>query len=159
MSASVRQSELFAGNDWTAIYKAFTQVNLNAYDFDSIRVAMMNYIQLNYPENFNDWIDSAEFVALLDLLAYLGQSLAFRMDINARENFIDIARRRESVLRLARFLSYNPRRNICASGIVKLDSVKINEDIFDSNGNNLNGIQVNWNDPTNSNWNEQFIQI
>lgn len=159
MSQIVRQSELFAGNDWTVIYQAFSQINFNAYDFTSIREAMTTYIQINYPEEFNDWIASSEFVALLDLIAYLGQSLAFRMDVNARENFIDIARRQESVLRLARFLSYNPRRNLAATGLAKIVGLKITDNVTDSFGNNLSGKTVLWNDTSNSQWQDQWNSI
>lgn len=159
MSQIVRQSELFAGNDWTVLYQAFSQVNFNAYDFNSIREAMTTYIQINYPEEFNDWIASSEFVALLDLLAYLGQSLAFRMDVNARENFIDIARRQESVLRLARFLSYTPRRNLAATGLVKIVSVRTTDNITDSYGNDLGGKTINWNDTSNSQWQDQWFNV
>lgn len=159
MSQIVRQSELFAGNDWTVLYQAFSQVNFNAYDFTSIREAMSTYIQLNYPEEFNDWIASSEFVALLDLLAYLGQSLAFRMDLNARENFIDIARRQESVLRLARFLSYTPRRNLAATGLAKIVSISTTDNITDSYGNNLSGKTISWNDTSNSSWQDQWFNV
>lgn len=159
MSQSLRQSELFAGNDWTAIYRAFTEVNLNAYDFETIRSAMVTYIKQNYPEQYNDWVVQSEFIAILDLVAYMGHSLAFRMDLNARENFIDIARKRESILRLAKFLSYNPRRNIPASGILKVVGVKTTESIVDSTGIDLNNRKVVWEDPSNSNWYDQFITI
>lgn len=157
MSSTIRQSELFAGQDWTAIYKAFSEVNLNAFDFDTIRESMKDYIQRNYPEDFNDWIESSEFVALLDLMAYLGQSLAFRMDINARENFLEIARARESILRLSRSLSYAPRRNYPARGLVKLTEIRVSQDIVDSSGINLNNVVILWDDPNNPNWFEQFI--
>jgi hypothetical protein len=159
MPAALRQSELFAGQDWTVIYKAFTEVNLNAYDFDTIRNSMKSYIQLNYPEDFNDWIESSEFVALLDLMAYLGQMLAFRMDINARENFLEIARSRESILRLARTLSYSPRRNLPATGLVKITEVRAAQDIIDSSGTNINNVTIVWDDPNNPNWFEQFILV
>lgn len=159
MSQIVRQSELFAGNDWTVLYQAFSQINFNAYDFNSIREAMSTYIQINYPEEFNDWIASSEFVALLDLLAYLGQSLAFRMDVNARENFIDIARREESVLRLARFLSYTPRRNLAATGLAKIVSIKTTDNITDSYGNNLSGKTINWSDTSNAQWQDQWFNV
>jgi hypothetical protein len=155
----LRQSELFAGNDWLVVYKAFTQVNFNAYDFASIRQAMTDYIRLNYPESFNDWIDSSEFIALIDLVAYLGESLAFRLDINARENFIDTATRRESILRLARFLSYSPQRNVPVTGLVKLTQLRTDDDIFDSYGTNLANKLILWNDPTNPNWFEQWILV
>lgn len=159
MSQSKRQSELFAGNDWTAIYKAFSEVNLNAFDFDTIRSSMVTYIRQNYPEQYNDWVVQSEFVAILDLVAYLGQSLAFRMDLNARENFIDLARKRENVLRLARFLSYNPRRNIPASGMLKITAVKTTESLYDSDGKSINNTKVTWNDTSNDNWFDQFTTI
>ena len=159
MSSAIRQSELFAGQDWTAIYKAFSEVNLNAFDFDTIRNSMKDYIQRNYPEDFNDWIESSEFVAILDLMAYLGQSLAFRMDINARENFMDVARARESILRLSRTLSYAPRRNFPARGLVKLTEIRATQDVIDSAGTNLNNVVILWDDPNNPNWFEQFILV
>ncbi len=120
---------------------------------------MTNYLQLNYPENFNDWIDSDEFIALLDVVAYLGESLAFRIDINVRENFIDVATRRESILRLARFLSYSPQRNIPVTGLVKLVQIYTNDDVYDSFGTNINNQPITWNDPTNTNWYEQWILV
>lgn len=159
MSQSQRQSELFAGNDWLAVYRAFTEVNLNAFDFTTIRQAMVEYIRRNYPEDFNDWIESSEFVALIDLLAYLGQSLAFRTDINARENFLDTARRRESILRLARSLSYNAKRNYPARGLVKLTEIRTTHDVYDSTGKNLNNIAIKWDDPNNPDWFEQWILV
>jgi len=69
MAVSARQAELFAGESWQTIYAAFTQVNFNATDPVSINNALRAYIQMNYPETFNDWIVSSEFVALLDLLS------------------------------------------------------------------------------------------
>jgi hypothetical protein len=155
----LRQSQLFAAEDWRVIYTAFTQVNFNAYDFPTIRNAMVDYIRLNYPEDFNDWIESSEFVALIDLLAYLGQSLAFRMDLNTRENFIETATRRESIFRLARMLSYQPQRCIPASGLIKITSVVTDKPLYDSAGINLQNITIVWNDQNNPDWYEQFILV
>jgi len=155
----VRQSQLFAAQDWQVIYTAFTQVNFNAYDFPTIRTAMINYIRLNYPEDFNDWIESSEFVALIDLLAYLGQSIAFRMDLNTRENFIETATRRDSIFRLARMLSYQPQRSIPASGLLQITSIITDQPVVDPDGNSLQNVQINWNDLNNPNWYEQFIIV
>ena len=112
MAVNSRQNNLFAAEDWDVAYQAYTQVDLQAYDFDTIRSAMVEYIKTNFPENFNDYIESSEFIAIIELLAYLGQSIAFRMDINTRENFLETAERRDSVFKLARMLGYNPKRNI-----------------------------------------------
>ena len=159
MAQIIRQSNLFAGEDWRVIYRAFTQINFNAYDFDSIRDSMSEYIRLNYPEDFNDFVQSSEFIAIIDLLAYLGQNLAFRMDLNARENFIDDASRRESILRLARMLGYQPSRNRASTGLVKIVQVRTTENIIDSMGNDLSNTSIVWNDIDNPDWFDQFILI
>jgi len=159
MSQALRQTELFSGEDWTVLYRAFNQINFNAYDPQSINAALRQYIQTNYPEDFNDWIESSEFVAIIDLLSWLAGSLAFRTDVNARENFLEVAQARESVLRLARFLSYNPRRAQSARGMVKITEVRTTQSVVDSFGVNLNNTSVKWNDPDNPDWMEQFTLV
>jgi len=150
---------LQAVNDWTKIYQAFSQANFQSYDFQTIRKAMIDYLRLNYAENFNDFIDSSEYIALIELIAFFGQNLAFRGDLNSRENFIDTAERRDSILKLARLVSYNPSRNIPANGQMKLVSLSTTESVIDSLGNNIANISINWNDPSNLNWQEQFNSI
>jgi hypothetical protein len=120
---------------------------------------MISYLRENYPEDYNDYIESSEYLALIDMIAFLGQSIAFRVDLNARENFLELAERRESVLRLARLLSYNAKRNIPASGLLKFQSVSTTQTVIDSNGRNLAGQVVVWNDPANTNWYDQFIKV
>ena len=159
MAATTRQTNLLIQQDWTKIYQTFQNADFESYDFETLRQSMIGYLRSYYPEDFNDFLESSEYVALIDLLAFLGQSLAFRTDLNARENFLDTAQRRDSVLKLARLISYNPSRNINSSGLVKFDSVSTTEDIIDSTGLNLTGISVFWNDVTNSNWAEQFALI
>lgn len=159
VSQQQRQKQLFAAEDWQVIYTAFTQVNFNAYDFPTIRNAMVEYIRLNYPEDFNDWTESSEFVAIIDLLAYLGQSLAFRMDLNTRENFLDTAQRRESIFRLARMLNYQPQRAIPSTGLLKINQILTSEEVYDSNGVNLRNTPINWNDQNNPDWQEQFTLV
>lgn len=159
MAQSVRQNELLAGEDWKVIYRAFTDINFNAYDFHTIRQSMVDYIRRTYPEDFNDWIESSEFVFLLDLIAYLGEQLAFRFDLNVREAFIDTAERKESILRLARMLSYNARRNQPAEGMVKIEQIVTTENITDSNGRNLANRRITWNDLSNPDWYEQWVLV
>ena len=159
VSQQQRQKQLFAAEDWQVIYQAFTQVNFNAYDFPTIRNAMVEYIRLNYPEDFNDWTESSEFVAIIDLLAYLGQSLALRMDLNTRENFLDTAQRRESIFRMARMLSYQPQRSIPSAGLLKITQIVTNQDVYDANGLDLKNTPINWNDQNNPDWQEQFILV
>lgn len=159
MSQSVRQSVLFAGEDFTKIYQSFKNVNFQAYDYDTIRSALIEYIRSFYPEDFNDYVESSEFIAIIELLAYLGTSLSFRVDLNSRENFLDTAERRESIIRLARMLSYQPRRNIPSQGLLKITGVRTTERVLDSLGRNLADNTIVWQDPNNDDAYEQFIAI
>ena len=154
-----RQNNLFAAEDWKIAYKAYSEVNFQAYDFDTIRSALVDYVRVNYPESFNDYTESSEFIAIIELLAYLSQTLTFRMDLNSRENFLETAERRDSVFKLARQLGYNPRRNICASGLMKLVAVRTSEPLQDSLGNDLNNINIFWDDANNPDSYEQFITV
>jgi len=159
MSQSVRQSNLFAAEDWQAIYKSFSDVDFRQYDFDGLRTALIDYVRAHFPESYNDWIQSSEFVATIELLSYLGTSLNFRQDLNTRENFLDTAERRDSIVRLARMLSYTPKRNIALSGLFKLSGVETNEPVTDSLDRDLNNTTIFWNDPNNSDSFEQFTTV
>jgi hypothetical protein len=159
MASIDRQNKLIAAEDWKKIYQSFKNADFKSYDFDNLRRTMITYLRENYPEDFNDYIESSEYLALLDLIAFLGQNLAFRYDLNSRDNFLELAERRESVLRLARLLSYNPKRNQAANGLLKFTSVSTTESLFDSNGRNISSQAIVWNDSANANWYEQFLRV
>jgi len=159
MSSTDRQNRLLLAEDWEKVYQSFRNAEFRSYDFDTLRRVMISYIRNNYPEDFNDYIETSEFLALIDLIAFLGQNISYRVDMNARENYLELAERRESVLRLARLLSYNARRNQAANGLLKFDTVSTTESIVDSNGTNLSGQTIIWNDPSNANWAEQFRRV
>ena len=149
MATNTRQSNIFAAEDWKKIYTTFSNADFQSYDFETLRKVMVDYIKTYYSEDFNDFIESSEYVALLDLIAFMGQSVAFRTDLNARENFLDTSERRDSVLKLVKQLNYVPNRNVAASGLLKIISINTSENIFDINGANLSRVAVNWNDPNN----------
>lgn len=157
--SQIRHSELFASQDWQVLYRAFSQINFNATDPASINKSLRDYIERNFPEDFNDWIESSEFVAIIDLLSWLAGTLAFKIDINARENFLETAQARESILRLARFLSYSPSRANPASGLVKLVEVSTDDNITDANGRSLSGQAIRWNNTDDPDWFENFTTV
>lgn len=159
MSATDRQNRLLVAEDWKRIYQSYRNADFQSYDFDNLRRVMITYIRENYPEDFNDYIESSEYLALIDLISFMGQSISFRTDLNARENFLELADRRDSVLRLARLLSYNPKRNITSSGLLKFNSVQTTQSVYDSNGRDMTGQTILWNDSSNKNWYDQFIKV
>ena len=159
MATTDRQNRLLVAEDWRKIYQAFQQADFKSYDFETLRRTMVAYLRENYPDDFNDFVESSEYVALIDLIAYISQALSFRVDLNARENFLETAERRNSVLRLARLINYNAKRNKPATGLLKIDSISTTQDVLDSTGTNLANQNIIWNDSANANYREQFTTI
>ena len=159
MATTTRQTAIFGVEDWKQIYQTYREADFQSYDFETLRKSFVDYLRLYYPETFNDYIESSEFIALLDVMAFMGQSLAFRTDLNTRENYLDTAERRDSVVRLANLVSYSPKRNTAAEGMLKVFNVTTTENVVDYNGINLSTVTVDWADPTNPDWQEQFTAI
>ena len=144
---------------WEVVHEAFTQINFNSFDYDTIKESLLDYVKLYFPEDFNDYIESSEFIAILEIFAYVGELLAYRIDLNAHENFITTAQRKESILRLAKLISYKASRNIPARGLTKISSIQTTEQVVDSQGRNLANRKIVWNDLNNSDWKEQFLLV
>ena len=159
MATTTRQTAIFGVEDWKQIYQTYREADFQSYDFETLRKSFIDYLRLYYPETFNDYIESSEFIALLDVMAFMGQALAFRTDLNTRENYMDTAERRDSVVRLANLVSYTAKRNTAAEGYLKVFNVTTTENVVDYNGVNLANVTVNWADPTNNDWQEQFTAI
>ena len=159
MTIPSTNTKLLVTEDWTKIYQSLKNADFQSYDFETIRRVLISYLQENFPEDFNDYIDSSEFIALVDVIAFLGQNLSFRIDLNARENFLETAQRRDSILRLAQLISYTPKRNRPASGLLKISALSTTENIYDLSGVNLANTTIEWNDPTNATWYDQFTTI
>ena len=159
MATTTRQTAIFGVEDWKQIYQTYREADFQSYDFETLRKSFVDYLRLYYPETFNDYIESSEFIALLDVMAFMGQSLAFRTDLNTRENYMDTAERRDSVVQLANLVSYTAKRNTESQGLLKVFSVVTTENVTDYNGVNLSNVTVDWADPTNPAWQEQFTTI
>ena len=159
MAKTTRQTSIFGVEDWKRIYQTYREADFQSYDFETLRKSFIDYIRLYYPESFNDYIESSEFIALLDVMAFMGQAASFRNDLNTRENFIDTAERRDSVVRLAELVSYTPKRNTASQGYLKVQTISTTEGVVDFTGVNLSNLTINWNDTTNANWLEQFTVI
>lgn len=144
---------------WDKVYEAFTQVNFTSFDYKTIKQSLVDYLRIYYSEFFNDLIESSELIALLEMFAYVAEQLAYRVDMVSHENFITTAQRKQSILRLAKLISYKATRNIPVRGLVKITSINTTERIVDSRGVDLSNLTVVWNDPNNTNWKEQFLLV
>ena len=81
MSSTDRLNRLLLAEDWKRVYQSYKNAEFQSYDFDTLRRTMIQYLRDNYPEDFNDYIESSEYLALIDLIAFLGQNISFRIDL------------------------------------------------------------------------------
>lgn len=159
MAKTTRQTAIFGTEDWKRIYKTYKEADLQSYNFETIRKTFVDYLRQHHPETFNDFTESSEYIAMLDLMAFMGQSFAFRSDLNTRENFLDTAERTDSVNNLAKLVGYTPKRNEAGRGYLKVLAASTTENITDYNRNNISNIAIRWNDKTNVDWQEQLTTV
>ena len=65
MALTTRQNKIYEAEDWKVLYQSFINADFESYDFETLRKSMIDYLKLYYPEDFNDYIESSEFVALI----------------------------------------------------------------------------------------------
>ena len=151
--------ELSRAESFETIHQAFSFVNFNSFDYDTVKRSLIDYLKIYFVEDFNDFIESSELIAIIETFAYVAELISYRSDMNAQENFLPTAQRKESILRLAKLISYRPTRNIPHRGLVKITSIRTTESVFDIDGINLANATINWNDNNNPKWRDQFIQV
>ena len=150
---------LKAAETYELIYQASNSINFAAFDYRSVKQSLIDYIRIYHAEAFSDFIESSELVAIIESFAYVCELVSYRLDMNAHENTMDSARRKDMVLKLARMACYNASRVNAASGLVKIDSISTTEKLVDSKGKSLANVTIKWNDASNPIWKEQFITI
>lgn len=150
---------LSKAESWDQRFTTNNFINFAAYDYSTVKQALIDYVKLYHPEQFQNFIESDELVAILESFAYIAELYSYRLDSVANENLLSTAQRKDSILNLAKFISYNPSRNMPGVGLVKITSISTTENIYDINGTNLANTTVLWNDSNNSNWKSQFFAI
>jgi len=150
---------LYAAESWEKVYKAFEEVNFTAYDYDAVKQSLIDYLKLNYPENFNDYHEASLMIALAEMFAYIAEQLSYRVDLSVHEVLLPTAQRKQSILALAKLISYTASRNLPLRGLVKISSVSTSEMVSDSQGNSLTNRVIRWNDSNNPLWKEQFLTV
>jgi hypothetical protein len=49
-------TEISRAEAWTRAHEAFTRVNFNSFDYNTIKESLLDYVKLYFPEDFNDYI-------------------------------------------------------------------------------------------------------
>ena len=91
-------------------------VNLNYtnQDFWSMKARLIDYINQQFGDNFNDFVEGDLAVMLIENWAFLADTLSFKMDQIANEIFIDTVTEVDNAFRLAKLVGFQPQPPIAA---------------------------------------------
>ena len=84
-------------------------VNYLSKDFDSIKSDLMDYLRRYFPDDFQDFNEASGGMAIVELLAYLGDAMSFYIDRQVNEGFIERAIEEKNIFSLAQNLGYQPK--------------------------------------------------
>jgi len=92
-------------------------------DFDSIKSDLIAYVKRYFPNEFQDFNDASGGMAILDLMAYVGDVLSYNVDKQVNETFINRAIETKNIINLAQAYGYKPRKTTPAITTLSLTSV------------------------------------
>ena len=86
-------------------------INYLSKDFDSIKDDLIDYVKRHFPNDWRDFNDASGGMAILDMMAYIGDVLSFNIDRQVNEAYINRAVEVKNIVSLAENFGYQPRNN------------------------------------------------
>jgi hypothetical protein len=88
-------------------------------DYNSYKNQLMEFAEVYFPNNFNDFSEGNPGMMFLEMAAYVGDVLSFYTDTQLRESFLTLAQEKENLYNLAYAMGYKPK--VTAASSVNLD--------------------------------------
>ena len=92
-------------------------------DYNSFKNQLLEFAQVYFPNNFNDFSEGNPAMMFLEMAAYVGDVLSFYTDTQLRESFLTLAQDPENLYNLAYAMGYKPKLTTAAS--VNLDITQL----------------------------------
>tara|TARA_R110000824_G_scaffold357871_1_gene545418 strand:+ start:2513 stop:4354 length:1842 start_codon:yes stop_codon:yes gene_type:complete len=84
-------------------------INYLSKDFESIKTDLIDYVKRHFPSDWRDFNDASGGMALLELMAYVGDVLSFNIDRQVNEAYINRAVETKNIVSLAQNFGYTPK--------------------------------------------------
>jgi len=84
-------------------------------DFNSYKNQLIEFAEVYFPNNFNDFSEGNPGMMFLEMAAYVGDILSFYTDTQLRESFLTLAQEKENLYNLAYAMGYKPKVTSAAS--------------------------------------------
>ena len=102
-------------------------------DFNSFKQQLMEFAEVYFPNNFNDFSEGNPGMMFLEMAAYVGDVLSFYTDTQLRESFLTLAQTNENLYNLAYTMGYRPKVTTAASTILDISQLvpsKLDEGVY-----------------------------
>lgn len=86
----------------------FSNLNYTNQDYYSLKGRLRELLRAQYGDRFNDFFESSLGVMLLEMWAFMADTVNFKVDQIANELFIDSVTEVENAFRLARLVGFSP---------------------------------------------------
>lgn len=83
-------------------------LNYTCQEFWSLKTRLVDYIRQNFPDKFNDFVESDLAVMLIENQAFIADLLSFKIDQVANEPFLDTVTEVENAFRIAHMFGFYP---------------------------------------------------
>ena len=84
-------------------------INYLSKDFNSIKADLIDYVKRHFPSDWQDFNDASGGMALLEMIAYVGDILSFNIDRQVNEAYINRAVEIKNIVSLAENFGYTPK--------------------------------------------------
>ncbi len=84
-------------------------------DYNSFKDQLIEFAEIYFPNNFNDFSEGNPAMMFLEMSAYVGDVLSFYTDTQMRESFLLLAQEEENLYNLAYTMGYKPKSTTAAS--------------------------------------------
>lgn len=93
---------------------SLANINYTNQDFASLKSRLINLIATKFDTDFNDMVEGDLAIMLIELWAFMADTLSFKMDQQISELFIDTVTEIDNAHRLAKLVGFKPTPPIAA---------------------------------------------
>jgi hypothetical protein len=91
--------------------------NYTNQEFYGLKTRIVELIRQRFPEDFTDFVESSLGIMLIEVWAFIGDMLSFKIDQLANEVFIDTVREVDNAFRLANLIGFKPQPPIASTAM------------------------------------------
>ena len=89
-------------------------------DFSDYRQKLIDFSETYFPNTYNDFSPTSPGMMFMEMAAYVGDVMAFYLDNQLQENFVQFARQTNNLYELAYMFGYKPKATGAAQATIEL---------------------------------------